>query len=611
MMEKPTENLFVGGEASSRLDLLTGLLAKEAFFEEAAAWLSTATDPCIVCFDVDHFKLLNDLYGLERGDDLLRFFGAALKERFASTDHPPMARLAADTFALCASALNEREVERTLIDVASECPLGFDAIFRAGVYHVERVDDPVSLMCDRAVIALRTVKGSYFDRVARYDPGMREELLRERSVVAGIESALREDRIVAYFQPKCNMRTRGVVGAEVLVRWEDPERGLIPPGEFIPLLERNGLVRSLDLRVWEKAVAWLRNLVDEGVRPVPVSVNVSRADIYLMDVPAELASLAERYGVDPSLIEVEITESAYSERPDRIVDAFDALAERGFTVLMDDFGSGYSSLNMLKDINVDVLKIDMRFLDKDDRRSKDIMESVIHMARWLDLPVIAEGVETRSQVDFLLDTGCVYAQGYYFARPMTADDFAALLRKGEGVEYEHRPFEEARRPVLDFKDLLHENLISDRMLTNIIGAVALLSYDGDDVRLMRGNHAFRRLFAVYGRDEAMAHEGGSVLPFLNEEDRERLLDAARTASEVPSDNGTEVVVRRDGEGFRRWFKLRLFLLESDTASSTLYGSFSDVTEHMEDLEALRRSEERLKIAMEAIRHAQERGGAIA
>ena len=171
-------------------------------------------------------------------------------------------------------------------------------------------------------------------------------------------------------------------------------------------------MRSLDLRVWEKTAAWIRGLIDEGVQPVPVSVNVSRADIYLVDVAAELHALVERYGIEPSLIEVEITESAYSERPDRIVAAFDELAERGFTVLMDDFGSGYSSLNMLKDITVDILKIDMGFLTRqnESQRSESILEAVVSMARFMDLRIIAEGAETKEQVDFLQDIGCDYAQ---------------------------------------------------------------------------------------------------------------------------------------------------------------------------------------------------------
>lgn len=584
-----------------RIDAATGLLGKEAFFDEAAAYLrhSGARDVSIVCFDVDHFKLFNDLHGLDCGDELLRYLGRALALRFSPDGAQPLARLAADTFALCATDIRPERVERILVDISSECPNGIDAIVRAGVYRIEDPASPVSIMCDRAVIALRTVKGSYFDRVALYDPGMREALVLEREVVAGIESALREDRIELFLQPKCNIRTGKIVGAEALARWRHPERGIVAPGEFIPLIERNGLVRSLDLRVWEKTAAWIRGLIDEGVQPVPVSVNVSRADIYLVDVAAELHALVERYGIDPSLIEVEITESAYSERPDRIVAAFDELAERGFTVLMDDFGSGYSSLNMLKDINVDVLKIDMRFLDRDDRRSKDIMESVIRMARWLDLPVIAEGVETREQVNFLLDVGCSYAQGYYYARPMEAAAFEALLTDGSKVQHEQCALQDARRPILDFRDLLHENTISDRMLSSIIGSVALYSYADGDLRLIRGNEAYRRLIATLGEGVNGAEEGGSLLPFVHDEDRDALVAAAEETVRSCPDDGVEVVVRRMGTNGCHWHKMRLFHLNTTNGSATVYGSVTDVTERMEYMEALRKSEQRFEMTLEA------------
>lgn len=584
-----------------RIDAATGLLGKEAFFDEAAAYLrhSGARDVSIVCFDVDHFKLFNDLHGLDCGDELLRYLGRALALRFSPDGAQPLARLAADTFALCATGIRPERVERILVDISSECPNGIDAIVRAGVYRIEDPASPVSIMCDRAVIALRTVKGSYFDRVALYDPGMREALVLEREVVAGVESALREDRIELFLQPKCNIRTGKIVGAEALARWRHPERGIVAPGEFIPLIERNGLVCSLDLRVWEKTAAWIRGLIDEGVQPVPVSVNVSRADIYLVDVAAELHALVERYGIEPSLIEVEITESAYSERPDRIVAAFDELAERGFTVLMDDFGSGYSSLNMLKDINVDVLKIDMRFLDRDDRCSKDIMESVIRMARWLDLPVIAEGVETREQVNFLLDVGCSYAQGYYYARPMEAAAFEALLTDGSKVQHEQCALQDARRPILDFRDLLHENTISDRMLSSIIGSVALYSYADGDLRLIRGNEAYRRLIATLGEGVNGAEEGGSLLPFVHDEDRDALVAAAEETVRSCPDDGVEVVVRRMGTNGCHWHKMRLFHLNTTNGSATVYGSVTDVTERMEYMEALRKSEQRFEMTLEA------------
>ncbi|WP_302397218.1 diguanylate cyclase domain-containing protein [Eggerthella sinensis] len=200
------------------LDDLTGLRSKEAFFAAASAYLQRpdVRDASIVCFDVDHFKLLNDLHGLEMGDRLLAYLGRAFKERFSPDDAFPLGRLAADTFAVCATGVEPACIERALIDIASSCPLGVDAIVRAGVYRVEDPAAPVSLMCDRAVIAQRTVKGSYFDRVATYDPGMRAALIREREVVAGIEAALRDDCIELFLQPKCNMRTGKIVGAEAL-----------------------------------------------------------------------------------------------------------------------------------------------------------------------------------------------------------------------------------------------------------------------------------------------------------------------------------------------------------------------------------------------------------
>ena len=253
---------------------------------------------------------------------------------------------------------------------------------------------------------------------------------------------------------------------------------------------------------------------------------------------------------------------------------------------------------------VDVLKIDMRFLDRDDRRSKDIMESVIRMARWLDLPVIAEGVETREQVNFLLDVGCSYAQGYYYARPMEAAAFEALLTDGSKVQHEQCALQDARRPILDFRDLLHENTISDRMLSSIIGSVALYSYADGDLRLIRGNEAYRRLIATLGEGVNGAEEGGSLLPFVHDEDRDALVAAmgewyGRCLKESGLYDGVEVVVRRMGTNGCHWHKMRLFHLNTTNGSATVYGSVTDVTERMEYMEALRKSEQRFEMTLEA------------
>ena len=233
-----------------------------------------------------------------------------------------------------------------------------------------------------------------------------------------MKRALTNHEFVLHWQPQCNTRTERIVGLEALVRWQHPSRGIVMPGAFIPVLERNNFIASLDLYVWEEACRHIRSWIDRGGVPIPVSVNISRADLYAIDVVEALEGLVSRYDLDHRLLELEITESAYAE-DEKMADAVARLKGLGFTILMDDFGSGYSSLNMLKDITVDILKIDMGFLARQDQsqRSESILEAIVSMARFMDLRIIAEGAETKEQVDFLQGIGCDYAQGYYFYVP--------------------------------------------------------------------------------------------------------------------------------------------------------------------------------------------------
>lgn len=584
-----------------RYDRLTGMLSKDAFYAEVTEALKVhAAEPrSIVCFDIRRFKLVNDLHGMAYGDQVLCAFSEALRAAYAHKDGALVARLNADQFAAFVPTASNDEIEAVIRSICAACPDDYDILANAGVYHIGDGALSVGLMCDRAMLALRAVKGDYFACVAEYNPGLRDELVVERAVQEGIEVALAADQIEPFFQPKCNIRTGKVVGAEALARWRHPERGIVPPSEFVPLLERSGFIRALDMRIWEKTAAWLAELIAAGIEPVPVSVNVSRADIDGMDVCATLTDIVDRYGIDSSLFEVEITEGAYVDRRDQIIEASDALMNGGFTVLMDDFGSGYSSLNMLKDINVNVLKIDMQFLDRSDRRSRDIMESVVHMARWLNLPVIAEGVETDEQVEFLLDVGCVFAQGFRFYRPMDAEAFTALITDGSEVEYggmvERIAADSSK--VFDFKDLLHEDVVSDRMLSSILGAVALYSLEGDDLRIMRGNPAYRRLTGWPTGDADS--DSDNVMGVVYPDDAHLLLEAAKRARNAHDDNGVQFVARRMTEGSVQWIEMRLFHLYTSGSVDVLYGCLSNVTERMADTEALRMSEQRFEIAMES------------
>ena len=263
---------------------------------------------------------------------------------------------------------------------------------------------------------------------------MLKELLKEQELISEMEPALAKRQFILYLQPQYDYTTNTMTGAEALVRWKHPEKGLIPPGLFIPIFENNGFICKLDLYVWEEACRLLRKWIDLGLNPVPISVNISRRDIYSQNLVDIFENLIKTYKLDPRMLRLEITESAYMDNPEQLIKVVDDLRDLGFCIEMDDFGSGYSSLNTLKDVPVDVLKLDMKFImsatqgtDSEKSKGGHILSSIVRMANWLKLPVIAEGIETGIQADYLKSIGCFYMQGYYFAKPMPVDEYERLL----------------------------------------------------------------------------------------------------------------------------------------------------------------------------------------
>ena len=266
----------------------------------------------------------------------------------------------------------------------------------------------------------------------------------------------------------------------------------------------------------------MRSWIDRGHRAVPISVNVSRMDIYAMDVADVFRKLVETYSLDPRLLEVEITESAYVEEFEAITGVVESLREAGFTVLMDDFGSGYSSLNMLKDVNVDVLKIDMKFLDMDgDTAGKgvEILEAVTRLANIMGLRMIAEGIETKEQIDFLKSMGCAYGQGYYFFHPMPIEVFEPLLADEDQMDY--RGIKAKQMDRIRLKDMFEEDIASDAMMNHILGAVAFYQLQGSELELLRVNEQYCALTGTNAVD--LESQRRSILQDTREEDRPRAI----------------------------------------------------------------------------------------
>ncbi len=409
-------------------DKLTGIYNTDRLYDSVREVLKENPDKdfYIMTSDIKEFKLVNDRYGRAFADKLLIRIAELFKEKAVSST-TRYGRLSGDKFG-CIIA-KENYNEQIIIQAMNEVPnVGLNVvipiIIHAGIYEIEDRNMPVSAMFDRASIAISAIKHDASLKVAYYEDNARDEMLWGQKVTEQIDNAILTGQIVPYLQAQVS-REGKVVGAEVLVRWIHPDEGFMPPGKFLSILEKNGMIGKIDMYIWECACRILRRWAYEGRNDLYLSVNISPKDFYLMDVPAVIINLADKYELDRKKLRLEITETIMMDDIEEKLKTIDRLREAGFIVEMDDFGSGYSSLNMLKDMPVDVLKLDMIFLKDNsaNERTRKIMALIIDLAKSLDVPVIAEGVETVEQVDFLAQLGCDFFQGYYFARPVSLDEY--------------------------------------------------------------------------------------------------------------------------------------------------------------------------------------------
>ena len=412
-------------------DELTGIYNKQAFYTKTKEMLLDNPDKNfdLLRINIERFKVLNDLFGESTGDKLLRYIGKFLKE--INLPLCVSGRLYADNFVVCyeAGKGDSRRMINTLQMVADSFAINNRTILSFGLYRIDDKTLPVSVMCDRANMALWKAKGNFKNPYCEYDEKMRQQVLKEQKIINAMEMAIQNKEFTLYLQPKYNIEKGTIIGAEALVRWISQESGFISPGDFIPVFENNGFVYEVDKFIWEESCRYLRKWLDEGREVHPISVNVSRIDLYDPKLVKHLVDLREKYQLPSQYLELEITESAYTEDPEQIITITRQLREAGFVILMDDFGTGYSSLNMLKDIQIDVLKLDMGFLKSSDYSAKggNILTAILKMAESLKMQTIAEGVETKEQVEFLKSIGCKYVQGFYYSKPLPVGEFEKLI----------------------------------------------------------------------------------------------------------------------------------------------------------------------------------------
>ena len=414
-------------------DNLTGLYNREYFFHYAEQYDQFHRDEAMdaLVLDINHFRMINERYGKAFADEVLRRAGIAVKA-YVRRNGGIACRREADTFLIYCPHMADCSALAEEVATAAGGGVKGRIRVRLGVYAGVDKSIGMELRFDRAKSAADTIRSSYNMTFAVYDEALHEKEVYAERLLDEFQEAIDRKQFLVYFQPKFDIRPEKPVlcGAEALVRWKHPELGMISPGVFVPLFESNGLVRDLDHYVWREAAAQLRDWKARLGRTVPVSVNVSRVDMLDPELLDTLRSLVEENGLDCRDLHLEITESAYTEDAERIVAAVNGLREAGFLLEMDDFGSGYSSLNMITTLPIDLLKVDMMFIRHAFSEGGDtrILKVIVDIARSLSVPMVAEGVETEEQMLALRELGCDIVQGYYFSRPVPANEFEAFIR---------------------------------------------------------------------------------------------------------------------------------------------------------------------------------------
>lgn len=411
-------------------DVLTGLYSMNFFTKKITEVIQSNTDKSylLIFANISRFKLVNELFGRAEGDRLLNFIGKTMIDTIGENEL--CGHAGADNFFILMDCdMYSEDIIKVIVNKLNDYPIPINIVMRFGVYMISDISMPIEKIYDRAKLAVDTFEGNYDSYITYYDDSIREKLLREQMITNGMRKAVEEKQFMVYYQPKFDLKTECVIGAEALVRWKHPEYGFLSPGEFIPIFEKNGFISELDYYVWDCVCQKIASWIATGHELLPISVNVSRVDLYNPKLPEVLFGLIMKYNIPIQYLHLEITESAYTDNAKQIIDIVNDIRQIGFVIEMDDFGTGYSSLNMLSDLPIEILKLDMSFLKNNVGRSsgRSVIQFVINLAKWLGLFVVAEGVETQEQAVFLKNMGCDYAQGYYYSKPIDETDFEKLL----------------------------------------------------------------------------------------------------------------------------------------------------------------------------------------
>lgn len=408
-------------------DQLTNLYCSAAFYHKVSDKMQKDGQLFdIMVIDIERFQMINEVFGRSTGDKLLKDFARFLMG-LKNAGEGIFCRAYADTFYICMPSRQQfyHELDEKIKRYFSKYPLPVHVSVKIGVYTVEDGTISVAQMCDRAFLAMEDIPVKGTKKIGFYNEELHHRLLMEHKIMDSIPQALRDHEFLMYLQPKVEMKTGKIVGAEALIRWKHPEFGWVRPDQFIPLLEKRHQIYEIDKYIWEEACKALQYREQKNLSQIAISVNVSRDDLYEDDLLDVLNDLIRKYELEPKQLHLEIIERAYVNDAAHMYEILKKLREHGFMIEMDDFGTGESSLSMLADMPIDYIKLDRQFLVSGlhDKRHIEVIRFIINLAKTLDIDVLAEGIETKEQGEILYELGCRYAQGYFYGKPAPDIDF--------------------------------------------------------------------------------------------------------------------------------------------------------------------------------------------
>ncbi len=435
---KPFDEISGGsasdGKLNEKYDKLTGLYDGVTFCRMVKNAVAEDNEKkyALILFDIEKFKIVNELYGFDFADEVLEFIAFNMRNIFKETG-AVICHFMSDFFGIFTEYDSEEDLIEMVKQISSKTSLykNVPVSLSFGIHKIRDRSLSPRLICDYANMAKKTVKGNRIVNYAFYTEKIKNRILEDKYIENEMEYALKNGQFSMYLQPKYNISTSEIIGAEALVRWIHPKKGLIMPDKFIPLFEKNGFIVNLDKYIWEQACIEIRKWIDSGQAPVPISVNVSRVNVGNPKLIEILDSLVEKYKIDKKYLELEITETVYYDDQNHLIETLNQLKKADYTLLMDDFGSGFSSLNMLKNTPFDILKIDRNFLNETmvTDKGKKIILHTISLSNDIGINTVAEGVETKEQAEYLLECGCNVAQGYYYSKPVELNVFDEMFHK--------------------------------------------------------------------------------------------------------------------------------------------------------------------------------------